>query len=141
MVSMLIVSFLLFFARLADSRDYDFTRIQVPGSAHTMAEDINDRGDIIGVHSTDVYGAKSSGFLLSNGAFSNIAYPDAGRTAPHAFNNKQTVVGLYLSWRQQRGFVKTGGAGGTYREIALPFAGVWLTRPNGINNRGWTVSV
>ena len=53
----------------------DFTTIDVPGAVFTSASGINARGDIVGSYS-DASG-RSHGYVLRNGEFTTIDFPDA----------------------------------------------------------------
>lgn len=50
------------------------TTLDVPGAFYTFPNDINNKGDIVGLHTQGEYG---SGFLYRGGAFYDICPPDA----------------------------------------------------------------
>jgi len=77
-----------------------FITIDPPGSTYTATQAINDVGQIVGVF-TDSEGG-NHGFLLSEGAYTQIDFPEALSTTAADINNLGQIVGSYedgnLNW-------------------------------------------
>jgi probable HAF family extracellular repeat protein len=73
-----------------------FTTINVPGanSGTTVAEGINDSGQIVGFFNT---GSIRHGFLDTNGVFSAIDFPGATFTEASGINSTGQIVGLFAT--------------------------------------------
>ena len=69
-----------------------FTTIDVPGASETDANDVNTAGTVVGF-SVDSAGSVT-GFSLSNGTFTNIAFPGATLTLVYGINDGGVTVGL-----------------------------------------------
>lgn len=130
-----------------------FTSFAVPGSQETDPLGINDNGEIVGYYVvTNGQGnAQTSGFLYSNGVFTDFNYPDpnGGSTIPLGINDSGQIVGdvVYCNGKGCNGstgtpfsFLYTPAANGQ------PASFTTLVTPNGdpevvtaINNNGeWT---
>lgn len=83
---------------------YELSRLDVPGSASTIAAGINDAGHIVGWY-RDTAGDRVRGFLLRDGVFTPVDYPDAILTQLHGIGPEGDVVGTYR---------KAGDAGGLH---------------------------
>src|SRR5713101_5207879 len=70
-----------------------FTSIDVPGAQETIADGINDAGDIVGSTLRDGY---NRGFLRRDGQFAFIDYPVSIYTAAFGINNSGDIVGYYF---------------------------------------------
>jgi uncharacterized membrane protein len=77
----------------------------VPGSAATIAWDVNAEGMVVGVYSD---GTKVHGFLWNDLRFSSIDYPTATTTATRVFgiNDRGDMVGAFVDDAGTHGFVK-----------------------------------
>jgi hypothetical protein len=71
---------------------FSFTPIDVPGSVGTVAQDINNAGDIVGVFSAAPPAPVNQGYLLSGGTFTPIIVPGEPRTP------SQTSTTLAKPW-------------------------------------------
>jgi uncharacterized membrane protein len=116
-----------------------FTFINVPGSLITMANGINDRGQIVGTYFTSgVPGPTPTtfGFLDANGVFSSISVPGSPATEANGINDAGQIVGTYKSvdFRSSHGFLENNGV---FTTIDIP--GESFTTPVGINNQGQIV--
>jgi probable HAF family extracellular repeat protein len=76
-----------------------FVRFDVPGAMGTVANKINDRGEIVGgsLDSAANVGAPGSdGFLLRRGMFTKLRLPGSLETQALGINNRGRVVGEYV---------------------------------------------
>ncbi|HSE27887.1 MAG TPA: hypothetical protein VLA95_06620 [Gemmatimonadales bacterium] len=73
---------------------FDFTRLDVPGSATTIASGINASGHIVGWY-RDSAADRVRGFLLRDGAYTSVDYPDAVLTQLHGIGPDGDIVGSY----------------------------------------------
>jgi probable HAF family extracellular repeat protein len=91
----------------------NFTPIDFPGAAATVAWKINALGQVVGAYSEDAGSPAFDlhhGFLLDKGVFTTIDVPGALQTQPHAINNRGQIVGEYLdSTGKYHGFLLDGG--------------------------------
>lgn len=113
-----------------------FTLLDVAGSNYTQGVGINNAGDIVGV-TTDA-GGHDHGFLYHNGAFTIIDYPGATDTWLLGINDKGQMIGAYGTGPLVQGLDVYHGFlddNGTFTGFDVPFAGVALTGPYGINNK------
>ena len=115
---------------------YVFTTFDVPHAFQTVAEGINDRGQVVGTYTDEFFGS-FHGFIYDDGVFTTIDFPGGLDTVLFGINNDGNTVGSYIS-NQQHGFTYDGESGG-FTAVDAPFPGVFLTRSNGINNHGQIV--
>lgn len=104
-----------------------------PGATDTSGFGINDRGQITlqGFSPEDPF----LHFLLDDGEFTRIQFPDADNTVVHNLNNRGEVVGVYGdSDEPQHGFILRQGR---YRTVDFP--GADHTGVNDRNDRGQIV--
>jgi uncharacterized membrane protein len=78
-----------------------YTTINFPGASSTLAETVNDSGEIVGVYCMTSGCATTGsspyiGFLLSKGVFSTITFPDAASTSIYEISNNGVIEGSYL---------------------------------------------
>jgi uncharacterized membrane protein len=87
------------------------------GFSFPTVSDINDAGDVVGVH----FGQSNTrlGFLRKKGVFTTIQVPGEGLTTPNGLNNGGTVVGGFFLAGQNRihGFIFKNGV---YTKVAIP---------------------
>jgi len=84
----------------------DFTTFDVPGSDFTIAQGINNTGQIVGFYADDDF--SFHGFVLSNGVFTTVDVPDALETQIFSINAKGEIVGAYFDADGvQHGFLGT----------------------------------
>ena len=105
--------------------------LNFPGSTLTAPQDINNRGEIVGIYNdiNDV----NQGFLYCNGTFTSYSVPDATSTQIRGINNHGDFVGTYVdSQNQNHGFLRDHSG----QVTTLDFYGVNQTLPNGINDQG-----
>jgi hypothetical protein len=70
-----------------------FTTIDVPGATGTVAQDVNDAGDVVGSY---VAAGRTRGFLLDrNGQLYWIDFPGAVFTRAAGINARREIVGTY----------------------------------------------
>jgi hypothetical protein len=74
-----------------------FTTIDVPGGNATLANGINDAGQIAGYY---VDSSGEHGFLDSSGVFTAIDAPGAYQTYPHGINGAGQIVGSHIAAAQ-----------------------------------------
>jgi hypothetical protein len=113
--------------------DYPGTVIAYPVSAATNVYGINDSGTIVGDYND---GQNMCGFVLSNGNYTSLVYPDPNFvwTGATGINNAGTIVGWYGNGTADFGFVLSNG---NYTSFGYPEGR--NTRPNAINNAGTIV--
>jgi uncharacterized membrane protein len=123
----------------------EVTTIDVPGAPLTQPLGINNRGDIVGAYieaapgpDPDPYAyyetGRLRGFVMRNGSFTPIDFPDGLGTKVSGINDRGEVVGYYDTEDARRGFLLSEGS---FTEIDPP--GSLFTLPSGINNRGHVV--
>ena len=112
----------------AGAPNWTFTSIDFPNASLTVAYDINEDGNIVGLYrnSTGFHG-----YLLSEGDFTTIDFPDAIQTRAFGINSKGDIVGLYVDSSGYHGFLLEGGA---FTSIDFPSA--TYTEAWEINARG-----
>lgn len=79
-----------------------FTTIPLSDPSYVSANDINDKGDIVG-------SVGSQGFLYSNGAMKIIGYPGSLATSLSGINDAGQIVGTYFDSVGQHGFLYSNG--------------------------------
>jgi uncharacterized membrane protein len=122
----------------------EVTIIDVPGSPLTQPLAINDRGDIVGayleanVDPDDPYAyydtGRLRGFVLRDGKFTPVDFPDGAGTKVSGINDRGQLVGYYDTPDARRGFLLDEGS---FTPIDPP--GSLTTLPSGIDNRGRVV--
>lgn len=108
--------------------EYRYEKINFPGSESTVPRGINARGDIVGGYLSEGY---SHGFLLRNGVFKTIDFPNALETrAARSINARGDIVGNFLDLDSlSHGFLFRNGR---YTQIDPP--GASETVVGAINN-------
>src|SRR6266849_6912358 len=102
-------------ASLGDPLAFEF--IDVPNAGPTVANGINNRGQIVGLF-RNAFG--THGFLLSKGQFATIdVSPGASDTEAYGLNDKGDIVGKFLDSSGEHGFLL---ARGTFTQIDIPGA-------------------
>ncbi len=117
----------------AIAANYLFTTINVPGASLTLANGINNAGQIVGRFS-DAMG--THGFLLSGGVFTPIDVPGATFTDARGINNSGQIVGEFVDTTGDHGFLLSGGS---FTTINVP--GATSTLAKGINDSGQIVGI
>jgi uncharacterized membrane protein len=112
----------------AGSPSWTFTSIDVPGASLTVANDVNEDGDIVGYF---YIATVAHGFLLSEGVFTTIDFPGATLTGAFGINSRGDIVGLYQDASGFHGFLLRDGS---FTSIDVP--GATYTEAWGINDRG-----
>src|SRR5262245_4920956 len=107
-----------------------YTAINVPGAQYTVADGINDSGQVVG---SDYFNGINQGFLYDNGAFTPIIDPNANSngTITQWINNDGQVAGYYYINTQQQYFIYDSGV---FTDITVPAAS--STTVNGISDAG-----
>lgn len=109
-----------------------FTNIDYPSNErlNTAANDINDRGDIVGHFALSDVGF-GTGFIRSvKGRYTAFKVPNALSTSANGINNQGHVVGNYLDESfNNHGFLMIGG-----RVTTIDIPGSIYTTVNGIND-------
>ena len=97
----------------------EYSTIDVPDGALTLAaRGINARGDIVG-NFLDDNGVRH-GYLLSNGRFTQIAYPGASDTIVEEINNAGDITGAWFNARGEvSGFIRKQGK---FYNVSVPGA-------------------
>lgn len=113
-----------------------FAPIQPPGAVNTNPTNISDTGIVVGWYESNIEpftAHPSHGFVLANGVYKAIDYPNAFRTYLNDINTAGVVVG---SWVDSDG---NGGGflfvNGKFKDVLAP-AGE-STSVNGINDNGY----
>jgi uncharacterized membrane protein len=110
-----------------------YVSIDVPGSISTVANGINGRGDIVGYYLNVLISSDHHGFILANGAFTTINFPEApSGTDVFGINDSGSIVGDYFDAQEHgHGFAKVKE---TFVTIDFPNAAE--TACIGINSSG-----
>ena len=128
LVVLALITFALMLAAVpVAAANWIFTTIDVPDAKSTVGNDINSRGDIVGVYT----GAdkKVHGYLLSDGKFTTIDFPNAAiETRAYGINTQGDIVGGYDGYR---GFLLREGV-----FTSIDFPGAVYTDAWGINSNG-----
>lgn len=98
----------------ASAENPHFTTIDYPGAGVTVANGVNQNGEIVGSYRmalpTGGLGP-TRGFLLSNGQPSTIYVPNSAATLCYGINNAGDIVGVYIAAGVNYGFrLKAGSA-------------------------------
>jgi len=122
-----VLSLSVLLSPLVASQDasYTFTTIDVPGATFTVADGINDAGQIVG--SYNIAGSDHGYLRAANGSLITIDVPPGNNgTGALGINNAGQIVGLYSDSSGTHGFVaKIAGAPAT-----CPLGqGFWKTHP------------
>src|SRR5215470_867544 len=89
---------LLLLASSVQATTYTFSSFDYPGAFLTVANGINNNGDIVGGYQLSPDFLPNSAYLLGRGgAFTTINLPvlDAFRTVANGINDSGTIVGYY----------------------------------------------
>ena len=121
-----------------------YTTLNPPGSVSTIAEDINNKGQIVGSYYTSGSNHLTHGFIrLSDGSYLTYDDPYAGMSTLHngteirGVNDALAIVGDYYDGLNFRhGFFIQGLF---HLTLDDPFAGAGGTQAGGINNQGQIV--
>jgi hypothetical protein len=113
-----------------------------PGAAFAGAEEINERGEIVGTYGTDPDVPETRGYLLRRGRHTTFAVPGGEVTQAFGLNNRGQVVGytadvddpVQVLLSNQHGFLLRAGPRGPVTRIDVP--GAPQTIALGINDRG-----
>ena len=118
------------------------TYLNAPGTlnsnGYTVANGINDSGEVVGAYETTYSSSQQHGFLYQNGTYTTIDDPNAGSGGTFAtgINNSGIIVGSYYdSSGLSHGFLDNNG---TFTTVDDPL-GAKGTQINGINNAGQIV--
>jgi len=110
----------------------NFSTIDFPGAASTIARGINDGSQIVGQY---LVGNVAHGFRLTGSVFSTIDFPGAADTTLFGINNAGQIVGVYTdASRIDHGFLFGGGVFTT-----IDFPGATSSEALGINELGQIV--
>jgi uncharacterized membrane protein len=128
-------------AALAAPPSYTLTSFDVPGASPqlggTLANGINDHGEIVGIYGNSSRGG-ASGFLYSRGKFTSLDHPEAGSlTSANGIDNRGEIVGDFFDTSSKvRGFILTAGH---FVTIDVPGGKTLSTSAEGIDNRGTAI--
>lgn len=104
-----------------------YRQIDVPGATYTYIYGINSAGQMVGEYITPT---TSSGFLYTDGVFSDINYPGASDNTVTGINDHGDMVGTYYD----NAFKSFLYQDGQFTTIVYP--GASSTQANAINNAG-----
>lgn len=80
---------------LSQSIPNSFNVIDYPNATHSVANGINNAGQIVGEYDySSAY--PPHGFLLSSGTYTSIDYPNIANTVANEINNAGQIVGYYF---------------------------------------------
>jgi uncharacterized membrane protein len=126
----------------AGAENPHFTTIDFPGAGLTVANGVNENGQIIGLYRIALPTPPGGlgpfrGFLLSDGQFTTIHVPGAARTRAFGINNAGDIVGDYLLAGVNYGFLRRAGSNQfqTIRYMDANFAAAF-TDSWGIDEQG-----
>jgi probable HAF family extracellular repeat protein len=120
------------FSGAAQSNQYRYTTLDMPGCIGTAARGINNAGQIVG---SCTQAARTLGFVYSEGTFSSIEFPNAAVTNPSGIDSAGQIVGSYaVDDGVPHGFLY---AGGSFSTIDSP--GATATQALAINDLGQIV--
>ena len=111
-----------------------YTTFRFPGARSTLAQKLNDRGQITGYYSNTADDPREdpTGFLRDRGRYTRIAVPGALTTTAVGINNRSQVVGQYQDAdRRYHGYVWERG-----RITTIDVPGAAATSLVDINDRG-----
>jgi uncharacterized membrane protein len=99
----------------AEADNPHFTTIDFPGAGLTVANEVNENGEIVGFYRLALPSPPGAlgpirGFLLSNGQFTTIHVPGAARTRAFGINNAGDIVGDYFLSGVNYGFLLKAGS-------------------------------
>ena len=124
--------------------DGEIITIDVPGAPLTQPLGINNHGEVVGayidadVDPDDPYAyydtGRLRGFLMHDGEFSSVDFPESEGTKVAGINDHGQMVGYYDTPDTSRGFLLDDGQ---FTEIDPPDS--LTTLPSGIDNRGRVV--
>jgi hypothetical protein len=102
----------------ADMTTYTYTTIDPPGSIYTIAESINDSGQIAGFYQDS--NRVEHGFLDSGGSYTTIDPPGSIETIAESINDSGQIVGVYYDTTYVTGAQGFRYSGGIYTTIDPP---------------------
>jgi hypothetical protein len=116
-----------------------FAPINAPGALNTNPTSISDTGTVVGWYEASAEAVPfaadpSHGFVLANGVYKTVSYPNAFRTSLNDVNSAGVIVGSWVS-------PDAGNAGGflfvngKFKDVLTP--GGESTEVNGINDSGY----
>jgi hypothetical protein len=113
-----------------------FTSIDVPGATDTFLNATSPDGAIL---AGSYYGSDGHdhGFVLHSGVFITVDYPGAVDTEILGVNDSGDYVGNWGNGTLVQDYLEYNGfffKGGTYTPLTLPWAGVSVTWPTGLND-------
>jgi probable HAF family extracellular repeat protein len=125
------------------SRDGEYTNFDDPNAVGaTYANGINNHGKIVGyypVFSSQGFLVGQRGFLLSDGQYTNIDYPNATSTGAQGINDRGQIVGFYVinpnAQFAEHAFLLSDGQYTTLDDPNAVLGGI----ATGINDRGQIV--
>lgn len=113
-----------------------FTQYDVPGSAGTQIQGINDDGSMVGRYDFPLVGiANAHGFILSGGSLTTFDVPGSASTSAKGINLAGDVVGRTIDAAGVgHGFLRRGG-----QFTSIDYPGATSTQCWRINNNGQIV--
>jgi uncharacterized membrane protein len=104
------ISIVLGVAASAEPLTYTYSTIDPPGSTYTIANDINDKGQIVGLYYDG--NRVEHGFISDNGTYTTIDPPAGVETVAQRINAKGQITGWYQTRNgngHQFGFLESDG--------------------------------
>lgn len=111
-----------------------YRMIDFPEAWETIPQGINDSGQVVGAVTLEPFG-QEHGFFYDGATFTILDVPGARSGVPFEINNYGDIVGTYVD-TAQHGFLLRDGE---FVPVDVPVPGTFLTRANGINDRGQIV--
>jgi len=109
-----------------------YTTLNIPATIATVADDINNAGDIVGYYYSG--GPNNHGFFYSGGSYTTLDDPLGASSNATGINDAGEIVGFYNSGGPNHGFLYSGGS---YTTLDDPLG--TSTAPQDVNNLGQIV--
>ena len=114
----------------ADTIQYSFSPINIPGAFQTIPAGINNLDQIVGIGDLPI-----DAFLYSGGGYTTFSFPGGTQTEAHGINDSGQIVGEYVAGGAFHGFVNNVGS---FSAINFPGA-VGVTQAFDISDSGQIV--
>ena len=131
--------FVLLFASIVQSTEFDFVPVNYPGADETVVYGANNLGVVVGEYGsidfTQQFIAGNHGFIYDGTTYQSVEYPDAQATSLQGINDAGLVVGDFVDANGRIGSFIFDGE--TFEEIGQQLGAV--VGASDINNHGHIV--